>query len=164
MMLDPEIRLDEDRAEVRFTRAWDTDAEDLWDAVTDPGRLARWFAEIVGTPRVGEEFAIRFDDGDVPHMTLRSCDPGVGYSFTWPMAQGPTEVEVEVHPEGPGRSRLVLTHRLLPREKAPEYGAGWAAYVAHLGDHLTGGEPEDWWAQFGAARTRLAERISGLGA
>ena len=118
MMLDPEIRLDEDRAEVRFTRAWDTDAEDLWDAVTDPGRLARWFAEIVGTPRVGEEFAILLDDGDVPHMTLRSCDPGVGYSFTWPMAQGPTEVEVEVHAEGPGRSRLVLTHRLLPRPSA----------------------------------------------
>ena len=35
-LLDPEIRLDGERAEVRFAQTWDTDAADLWEAVTDP--------------------------------------------------------------------------------------------------------------------------------
>ena len=160
--LDPAIELTDGRAELRIEQTWETDAADLWDAVTDPERLARWFAPIVGTPAVGGEFGIHFDDGDVPGMTLLSCDPGRGFTFVWPMESGPTEVRVEVHPATPTSSTLVLTHRLLSRAKAPEYGAGWTAYVGQLRDHLDGRESGDWWSDFEAARDRLRERISEL--
>ena len=142
---DPAIALTDGRAELRIEQTWDTDAADLWDAVSDPERLARWFAPIVGTPVVGGEFGIHFDDGDVPGMTLLSCDPGRGFTFVWPMAPDrprsgrgargdPDDQHARAHPPvaAPG--------------KAPEYGAGWAAYVGQLRDHLDGREGGDWWA------------------
>ena len=70
------------------------------------------------------------------------------------MEAGPTEVHVEVRAVTPTTSTLVLTHRLLSRAKAPEYGAGWAAYVGQLRDHLEGRVGGDWWAEFGASRDR----------
>lgn len=160
--LDPALSLSHDRAEVRFEQTWETDAADLWNAVTEPERLARWFAPIVGTPVVGGQFGVHFDDGDVPGMTLLSCDPGRGFTFAWPMAQGATEVDVEVREETATTSTLLLTHRLLPREKAPEYGAGWTAYLGQLRDHLAGHAGGDWWADFGASRDRLRQRLDSL--
>ena len=160
--LDPTLDLSDGRAVVRFEQTWATDAADLWDAVTDPERLARWFAPIVGTPVVGGEFGVHFDDGDVPCMTLLACDPGRRFTFAWPMEQGPAEVTVEVRPETPTTSTLLLSHRLLPLEKAPEYGAGWTAYLGQLRDHLAGVPGSDWWADFGASRDRLHDRLDSL--
>jgi uncharacterized protein YndB with AHSA1/START domain len=52
------------RMEDRFT----TDIDDLWSALTDPGRLARWLGEFEGDLRLGGEFRARFfaSDGKVP--------------------------------------------------------------------------------------------------
>ena len=34
---------------------YDTDIDDLWSAITDPSRLARWHGEVEGDLRVGGE-------------------------------------------------------------------------------------------------------------
>ena len=39
---------------------FDTDIDDLWSAMTDPGRLARWLGEVEGDLRLGGEFRARF--------------------------------------------------------------------------------------------------------
>jgi DNA-binding transcriptional ArsR family regulator len=41
----------------------DTDIEDLWSALTEPPRLARWIGEIEGDLRHGGEFRARFTSG-----------------------------------------------------------------------------------------------------
>ena len=110
---DPAVEVTDGRAELRIEQTWETDVADLWDAVSDPERLARWFAPILGTPCVGGEFGIQFDDGDVPGMTLLYCERGRAFTFVWPMEAGPTEVHVEVRAVTPTTSTLVLTHRLL---------------------------------------------------
>ena len=45
--------LDEQRGAIRLEDVYDTDIEDLWDACTDPERLARWIAKVSGDLRVG---------------------------------------------------------------------------------------------------------------
>jgi uncharacterized protein YndB with AHSA1/START domain len=40
-----------DDAEATFERVYDTDAADLWAAVTEPDRLARWLAPVDGDLR-----------------------------------------------------------------------------------------------------------------
>ena len=35
---------------------YDTDIDDLWSALTDPRRLARWVADVEGDLRLGGEF------------------------------------------------------------------------------------------------------------
>ena len=41
---------------VRIEDRYDTDIDDLWSALTDPDRLARWYGEVEGDLRLGGEF------------------------------------------------------------------------------------------------------------
>ena len=52
--------LDERRGAVRVEDSYDTDIEDLWDACTEPERLARWIAEVSGDLRVDGIFHASF--------------------------------------------------------------------------------------------------------
>ena len=70
-----------DTAEASFDRVYDTDAADLWRAVTDPERLARWFAPVEGDLRAGGSFTIRFDDNAVPGCRLTTCDAPRGFAW-----------------------------------------------------------------------------------
>jgi uncharacterized protein YndB with AHSA1/START domain len=45
---------------VRMEDRFATDTGDLWSALTDPGRLARWLGEFEGDLRLGGEFRARF--------------------------------------------------------------------------------------------------------
>jgi uncharacterized protein YndB with AHSA1/START domain len=38
---------------VRIEDRYDTDIDDLWSAITDPDRLARWFGEVDGELSLG---------------------------------------------------------------------------------------------------------------
>jgi uncharacterized protein YndB with AHSA1/START domain len=42
---------------VRIEDRYDTDIEDLWSALTDPGRLARWYGQVEGDLRPPERSA-----------------------------------------------------------------------------------------------------------
>lgn len=45
-------------------RTYDTDQEDLWDALTDPGRLPRWFLPISGELTVGGHYQLEATSAD----------------------------------------------------------------------------------------------------
>ena len=38
---------------------FDTDIDDLWSAITDPSRLARWYGEVEGDLRIGGDLRVR---------------------------------------------------------------------------------------------------------
>lgn len=44
----------------RMEDRFDTDIDDLWSALTDPGRLARWLGEVDGELLLGGYFRARF--------------------------------------------------------------------------------------------------------
>ena len=41
---------------VRIKGRYETDIQDLWSALTDPQRLARWYGSVDGDLRVGDVF------------------------------------------------------------------------------------------------------------
>ena len=43
---------------VRIEDRYETDIDDLWSALTDPVRLARWHGEVSGDLRPGGEFRL----------------------------------------------------------------------------------------------------------
>jgi uncharacterized protein YndB with AHSA1/START domain len=53
-------RVDDRRGAVRVEDVFDTDIADLWSAITEPGRLARWIAAVEGDLRVGGMVQTRF--------------------------------------------------------------------------------------------------------
>ena len=106
--------IDDHRGAVRMEDVFDTDAADLWDAMTDPRRLARWIAEVEGDLRVGGVVQARFTSGwegpgasrrDPPHHHLLArMDPDT---------PDETVIEATITSEG-SSTRLVLEERGIP--------------------------------------------------
>ena len=53
------LRSADGKAVVRMEDRFDTNIDDVWSALPDPGRLARWYGEVEGDLRLGGEFRAR---------------------------------------------------------------------------------------------------------
>ena len=54
------LRSADGKGVVRMEDRFGTDIDDLWSALTDPRRLARWMGEVEGDLRLGGEFRAHF--------------------------------------------------------------------------------------------------------
>ena len=135
---------------VRMEGAYDTDIDDLWSALTDTPRLARWVAQVEGDLRVGGAFQATFRSGWEGHGRVDVCEPPRHLLVTMtPGEEEETVIEAELVTDG-HQTRLVVEERGLPLEELAAHGAGWQAHVEDLAAHLAGIEPSDW-------RTRWSE-------
>lgn len=100
---------------MQFVRRYPTTRADLWEAVTTPDRLARWFAPVEGDLTPGGSFTIRFDDGDVPDWRAVTCDAPLAFDWEWD--QGATDVEIARDGD---KAVLRLLHTRLTADRAPE--------------------------------------------
>src|ERR1017187_10018672 len=69
------LRSEDGRGAVRMEDRYGTDIEDLWSALTDPRRLARWIAEVKGDLRLGGEFHARFTSSWEGPGRVDACEP-----------------------------------------------------------------------------------------
>ncbi|SHN75211.1 SRPBCC family protein [Cryptosporangium aurantiacum] len=106
-----------------ISQAYDTDIEDLWDAVSSADRLPRWFLPISGELKEGGHYQLEGNAGG----TITRCEKPHGYAATWEYGGNVSWIEVRLTPEGAGRTRVELEH------------------VAHIDDAL--------WEQFGPGAT-----------
>jgi uncharacterized protein YndB with AHSA1/START domain len=61
---------------VRMEDRFDTDIDDVWSALTDPSRLARWYGEVEGDLRLGGEYRARlFASGWEGTGRVDACEP-----------------------------------------------------------------------------------------
>src|SRR5213595_1677420 len=61
---------------VRIEDRYDTDIDDLWSALIDPRRLARWYGEVEGDLRLGGEFRARvLASGWEGTGRVETCEP-----------------------------------------------------------------------------------------
>jgi len=49
-----QVLLDEEGMRLEFVRTFDNSREDIWSALTEPHRVARWFGTWNGRPRYRE--------------------------------------------------------------------------------------------------------------
>ncbi len=64
---------------VRIEDRYDTDINDLWSALTEPGRLARWHAQVEGDLRPGGEFRLYVESDDWDGTgRVEACEPRGG--------------------------------------------------------------------------------------
>ncbi|GAA4880136.1 SRPBCC family protein [Serinicoccus chungangensis] len=133
---------------VTLSRRYAATPAELWDALTDPDRLARWFLPVEGDLSLGGRFAFTGNAGGV----VRACEPHHRLLVTWEM--GPTGPEdaslVEVLLEEAGDESagtvLTLTHRAqTPPEMWDQFGpgaigVGWDGALLGLALHLAGAQ------------------------
>lgn len=123
---------------VRASRGYDTPIADLWDAVTNPERIPRWFSPVSGDLKLGGRYQI---EGNASG-TITKCDPPRELALTWEYAGSTSWVEVRLEEDARGGSLLRLEHiapiyEEFERQYGPGAGGvGWELWLLGLDLHL----------------------------
>lgn len=122
---------------VLLRRSYPAAIEDVWDAVTDPERMKRWFLPISGDLRVGGTFQLEGNAGG----EILACEPPRLLRTTF---GGPTSVvELRLTASGDEETVLELEHTV-PMEIARSaagalyVGPGWDGALMGLDLYLRG--------------------------
>jgi uncharacterized protein YndB with AHSA1/START domain len=126
-----------ERVSVLMRRNYGAPIGDVWDAVTQPDRIKRWFMPISGDPRPGGAFQLEGNAGG----EILTCEPPRLLKVTF---GGPASlVEVRLTAYGDDDTMLELEHTV-PIEMAQSgagalyVGPGWDGALMGLGLFLRG--------------------------
>jgi len=148
------LRSADGRGVVRIEDRYDTDIDDLWSALTGPGRLARWYGQVEGDLRPGGEFRLYLESDDVEGAgRVEACEPPRRLLVTtreteesWRKGNGapPFDEALEATLTADGdQTILVIEVRGMPLDTIAFYGAGWQIHAENLAAHLAGRERGD---------------------
>ena len=133
-----------DKGLVRVQSTYAADAADLWSALTEPARLARWVAEVDGELRLGGTFRARFTSGWDGIGRVDACQPPQHLALTMePGSEDETVIEAWLSADGP-RTRLVVEERGMAIGALAAHGAGWQTHLEDLGAYFAGRPISDW--------------------
>lgn len=168
------LRAADGKGAVRIEDRYDTDVDDLWSALTDPGRLARWYGQVEGDLRPGGAFQLYVEAAGLRGIgRVEVCEPPSRLRVvtretdeSWQQGQGvpPFDATIEALLTADGEQTiLVIEVRGMPLDKIAFYGAGWqinaenlAAYVA---GHEFGDDEEARWGELVPLYQDLATTI-----
>lgn len=139
-------------------RTYPTDRADLWDAVTNPERLPRWFLPVSGDLSEGGRYQLEGNAGG----TVEECDEPETFRVTWEFGDMLSWLAVTLTPAD-GGTVLELEHEAPVDDETWEQfgpgatGVGWDLAMRGLGLHVDSGEPVD--PEVGAAFPTTPEGI-----
>jgi uncharacterized protein YndB with AHSA1/START domain len=148
------LRSADGKGVVRMEDRYDTDIDDLWSALTDPGRLARWYGEVEGDLRLGGEFRVYIEAADIESTgRVEACEPPRRLLVTtretdesYRKGQGvpPFDQSLDATLTADGdQTILVIEVQGMPVDKIAFYGAGWQIHAENLAAYLAAREPGD---------------------
>jgi uncharacterized protein YndB with AHSA1/START domain len=133
---------DGEEVAVLISRTYDSAIEDVWQALTDPERVKRWFMPLTGDLRPGGTFQLEANAGG----DILECEAPSRLRVTF---GGPTSlVELRLSPDGDSRTVLELEHTV-PIEMAQSgagalfVGPGWDGGFVALDLYLRGQVADD---------------------
>lgn len=131
------------------SRAYDTDRNDLWDAVTNPERIPRWFLPVSGEFKPGGNYQLEGNAGG----TIEKCEPPELLALTWVFGEATSWVRIMLSAQTDGSTLLKLEHiahmDAIGKDFWDQYGpgatgVGWELGFMGLALHLaSGGAPVD---------------------
>jgi uncharacterized protein YndB with AHSA1/START domain len=154
------------------TRTYATTVQDLWDAVTNPERIPRWFLPVSGDLRLGGRYQFEGNAGG----EIVECEPPRRLGLTWEYGGQVSWVNVQLAEDPAGGTELRLEH--LSHESDEEWeqfgpgagGVGWDLGLLGLDQHLVKGDaasdavrPEDAMAWMASDEGRTFMRRSSDG-
>jgi uncharacterized protein YndB with AHSA1/START domain len=150
-------RLDDGRQRLEFRRSWPDPIEDVWAALTEPDRLARWIGVYTGSRGAGGTgtFVMTHEEGEHAGepMTIVECDPPRRLAVEW--VQQDTDawrVDLDLSTEG-DRTVLRFVQVFGADADVTDFAGGWHWYLDKL-DSVVSGRPvpaewEAFWAEVG---------------
>ncbi len=159
---------------VRIKNCYDTTVDDLWSAITDPDRLARWYGQVEGDLRPGGAFHLYLESDDWGGTgRVEACEPPRRLLVTtresdesWRKGQGvpPFDETIEATLTADGdQTVLTLEIKGMPLNALAAYAGGWQIHVENLAAYIAGQErrdPEARWHELAPAYQVLAKDVS----
>ncbi len=153
-----EVKTDGERGSLRFQRRLSTSLADAWSVVTEPERIARWFAPV---SIEGQEWITYWDDGrEYAKGEILRCVPQQLIEVSWRASDDAepltdTVLRISLRQEGDA-VLLVLEHEQLMAADLVQYGPGWHTYL----DRLPGGDPGlDWSARYNELKPHYEQLV-----
>ena len=139
------------RQRLEFHRSWPDPVDDVWSALTEPDRMARWIGTYDGERAPGGTgtFTMTHEQEPVGEpMRIAECDPPRRLVVEW-VGQDEWSVEVDLWREG---DRTVLRFRQLFAAGADvaDFAAGWHWYLDKFGAEVGGHPGPGGWDAFAA--------------
>jgi len=139
---------------VRIEDRYDTDIDDLWSALTDPARLARWHGQVEGDLRPGGQFRLYIAADDIESTgCVEACEPPrrllvttreTDESYLRGNGVPPFDETLEATLTADGdQTILVIEVQGMPLDKIAFYGTGWQIHAENLAAHIAGRERRD---------------------
>lgn len=127
---------------VVMERYYDFAIEAVWDAWTNPDRLARWLGNVSGDLRPGGEIVLAMGPDEKVPCEIAACEAPRRLTVLWRYPGEPeSAAELRLTPDG-GGTVLRLEHARLPQDLSAGYGHGWEDFLDRLGVFLAGADPE----------------------
>ena len=158
------LRIADGKGAVRMEDRFGTDIDDLWSALTEPGRLARWLGDFEGDLRLGGEFRARFfSSGWEGTGRVEVCEPPRHLLVMTKHVRQADEHAIEATLTADGdHTILVLEERGMPVNLLAAYGAGIQVHIEDLAAHIAGRERCDAkarWEELQPAYESLASKF-----
>ncbi len=136
----------EGRSYVVLTRSFRAPVADVWAAVTEPERLARWIGTWSGDPATGQvEFRMLFEGEQPPEtFTIDASEPPHRLRITTSMTteEGEESWRLELDlAESDGTTTLTFAQDVPDPAMADGVGPGWEYYLDRMVAAETGGDP-----------------------
>jgi len=158
---------------VRIEDRFGTGIGDLWSALTDPRRLARWYGQVEGDLRPGGEFRLHVESADIDATgRVEACDPPqrllvmnreTDESYLRGKGVPPYDEAIEARLTADGdQTILVIEIRGMPLDTIAFYGTGWQIHAEELAAYLAGraqGDAGARWAELVPLYQDLAASI-----
>jgi uncharacterized protein YndB with AHSA1/START domain len=123
------------------TRNYDTDIDDLWDALTSAERIPRWFLPISGELKPGGRYQFQGNAGG----KITRCEPPRLLSVTWEYGAEVSWLNVTLTADASAGTRLQLEHIAhvegdrWDRFGPGAVGVGWDLGLMGLASYLASG-------------------------
>lgn len=133
----------EDIRTVVMSRRYDAPPAEVWDAWTNPDRLARWLGTVSGILEPGGAAQLVMSEDITVPCRIVDCQPGRRLAVIWCHPGEPeSAAEIRLRPDETGDGTILeLEHGRLPKDIAVDYGYGWEDFLDRLAALLTGGDP-----------------------
>lgn len=140
--------LPDGRLRLEFRRSWPDGPDEVWAALTEPDRMARWIGTYEGERAPGGRGSFTMTHESEPaseEVTIVECDPPRRLVVEW--VQGGDEnwrVELALAVES-GRTTLHFVQVFAAGTDVTDFALGWHWYLDKL-DAVAGGRPDpgDW--------------------
>jgi len=125
-------------------RTYPTGRDDLWDAVTNPERIPRWFLPISGALEVGGRYQFEGNAGGV----VEACEAPSSFAVTWEYGDQVSWLTVSLFPDTDGTTLELVHEAVVNPDLWAQFGPGavglgWDLGLLGLGEHIRTGDAVD---------------------